>query len=239
MTSANAARYNGSMRVLILAALLPEARAIARAFHWPRRFPGRFITRENITLGLIGPRATHLESVRALQPQALIMAGLAGALAPHLAVGNVVIHGACGSISALAHQVHRGTITSSPDIVATPSQKAALFLKTGALAVDMESAAAHNLARSLSIPFLAVRAISDTAAEPLDPQFLQLVDAHGRPRIGRALGRLAIHPTSLPGLIHLRRSTQLALSHLSATLVAILASGWPAQHPSPPHRPCV
>jgi hypothetical protein len=100
----------------------------------------------------------------------------------------------------------------------------------------METQSAQAFALSHDIPFLAVRAISDTAAEPLDPAFLNLVDPHGRPRISKALAHIVCHPAKLPSLLRLRRSTELALANLAATLVAIMTSGWPDQSPSPPHR---
>jgi hypothetical protein len=103
----------------------------------------------------------------------------------------------------------------------------------------METQPAHALAQSLHIPFLAIRAISDTAAEPLDPEFLKLVDPQGHPRISHALLHLAQHPAKLPSLLRIRRASNLALEHLAATIVAIVSSGWPAPPPSPAHRPCV
>ena len=63
MTPAGSARYNVTMRVMILAALLPEARAIARAFHLSSRFAKQFVTGDAVTVGLVGPGARGLEGV--------------------------------------------------------------------------------------------------------------------------------------------------------------------------------
>jgi adenosylhomocysteine nucleosidase len=215
------------MHVVIVAALLPEARAIARAFQLSERFSQRFVTGGWVTVGLVGPGARHLEGVAEVKPQALIMAGLAGALAPELRVGDVVIQGTHRPLQGLAHRVVAGNLATARGIVATLADKAALFRETGALAVDMETKPAQQYAESMNIPFLAVRAILDSAAEPLDPAFLALVDAEGRPRVGRALGHLAKYPTRLPGMLHIRRATKVALTHLAATLQAIVNSGWP------------
>jgi adenosylhomocysteine nucleosidase len=214
------------MRVLILAAIFPEARAIARAFHLsvplsPSHPPLDDSARVEVRLVGIGARRLHL--LPSKKPRALIMAGLAGALAPDFTIGDVVVQGSCRALPG----VRLGTLATTSHILATPADKAALFRQTGALAVDMETRPVQQYAESLGIPFLAVRAISDTASESLDPALLTLVDADGRPRIGSALRYLAGNPGRLFKLLRLRRATNLALARLSATLVAILDSGWP------------
>jgi adenosylhomocysteine nucleosidase len=217
------------MRAVILAALFPEARAIARAFHLPappppsRATPGDSLSDGPIAVRLVGVGAPHLDQILALQPPAVIMAGLAGALAPDLAVGDVVIQGTCPPLPG----VRIGALATSSGIVATPADKAALFRQSGALAVDMETAPAQRFAESLRVPFLAVRAISDTAAQSLDPALLSLVDSDGRPRVGRALRQLAAGSVRLPDLLRARRAANLALARLTATLLALVASGWP------------
>jgi len=164
------------------------------------------------------------------------MCGLGGALSSDLVVGDVVIQGEFGTIAKLPHRVLPGRIATNNEIIPTPAEKSRIFRETGAFCVDMETEYARNIALSHGFPFLAVRAISDTAAETLDPTFLNLVDPQGRPRISRALAHIVSHPTKLPSLLRLRRSTNLALANLAATLVAIITSGWPDQSPSPPHR---
>jgi adenosylhomocysteine nucleosidase len=219
------------MRAAILAAVLPEARAIARAFHLPSascRFTERFIGDERLIVGLVGAGARHLHELAAQRPGALIMAGLAGALASDLAIGDVVIQGTCADLPG----VRFGTLARAGEIVATPAHKAALFRQTGALAVDMETAPARQFAQTLGIPFLAVRAISDTAADTLDPALLTLLDGDGRPRVGRVLAHLARGPGRVGELLRLRRATHTALARLAATLVAVMESGWPEPPPA-------
>jgi len=91
----------------------------------------------------------------------------------------------------------------------------------------MESAPTRFLADTLQIPFLTVRAISDTAAHPLSEDLLTLVDETGRPRTTRALALLAKTPSRLPELLALQRASKLALANLTATLQALLKAGWP------------
>ena len=79
----------------------------------------------------------------------------------------------------------------------------------------------------MRIPFLAVRAISDAATDTLDPALLALVDTDGKPRMTRVLLHLAGHPTKLRQLLRIRQASNLALSHMTATLQALVADGWP------------
>jgi adenosylhomocysteine nucleosidase len=217
------------MRAVLLAPLMPEARAFARAFHFPRtscRFPHRLAQNGHLTIALIGPGAAHLQEVRALNPPLLILAGLAGALAPDLKIGDVIIDGNFSPPAPIAG-ARRGKIATAAHIIATPADKAALFRQTGALAVDMETETCREFAAALGVPFLAVRAISDTADQALDPALLNLLDENGRPRLGRVLRHIAGDPRRVAALIRLGRATELALSRLSTVLVAIVESGWP------------
>jgi nucleoside phosphorylase len=217
------------MRAVILTAVLPEARAIARAFHLPAPVPIRSAHRaavpneSPVAVHVVGVGAPHLSLLAAGKPPALIMAGLAGALAPELAVGDVVIQGTCQPVP----NVRFGKLATTAHILATPAEKAALYQQTGALAADMETLPAERLAESLKIPFLAVRAVSDSAAQNLDPALLGLVDADGRPRLGRVLRYLAGNPGRVPELLRLRRTTETALANLARVLLAVLNSGWP------------
>jgi hypothetical protein len=74
---------------------------------------------------------------------------------------------------------------------------------------------------------VAVRGISDSAREALDPALLTLVDAGGRPRIGRAVGMLCRDPSKLRAMLRLGRSTKVAMEAVARTVGKIVASGWP------------
>jgi nucleoside phosphorylase len=55
----------------------------------------------------------------------------------------------------------RGRIADSQTMVATPEARARLAALTGAIAVDMESAAIARVARERGIPFAAIRVVTD------------------------------------------------------------------------------
>jgi adenosylhomocysteine nucleosidase len=81
-----------------------------------------------------------------------------------------------------APRVHSGKIITGDRFVATGAESAALRAELGeALAVDMESGAVAQVCHDYSIPFCAVRTISDRAddAAHVDfPSFLQRVARH-------------------------------------------------------------
>ena len=220
-----------AVRVLILTALETEARAIARAFHWSTSLRGDIACQGDCGLAIAGLKACRLEAVVAdLSFQVLIMAGLAGALSPALQVGDLVADGdfpADFPLPDSAIRLHRGRIHTASHLVSSPAEKQVLFVQTGALAVDMETECVRSIAAKRGVPFLALRAISDAASDPLDPDLLTLIDARGRPRPARAAGMVLRHPAKLPELLRIARASRHALSHLSAVLVAVLASGWP------------
>jgi len=216
-------------RLLILTAIYPEARAIARAFHLDESPLGSGLAfSDNISLGIAGIRARRLPGLIAdVDPELLIMTGLAGALAPDLAVGDVVLDAPLPPCSPRTFALREGRIHTAHDIVPTPAAKAALYRETGALAVDMETAIAAEYAQKRGIPFHALRAISDAANHPLDPRLFALVDAQGHPRPARVAAYLVTGPWRLPGLLRIGSATKVALTNLTAVLHHFAMTSWP------------
>jgi adenosylhomocysteine nucleosidase len=157
----------------------------------------------------VGREAARVAAGRLIddvRPELVIAAGFCGALAPELRVGDVVTS---------------PRIVTVDRIVATPTEKARLHAESGAHAVDMESAAAEAVCRERSVPFLAVRAVSDTAAAALSPQLVRLLSGGGvsLPRVAAAILR---RPAFLRELIRLGRDTGIATRELSTALLARL-----------------
>jgi adenosylhomocysteine nucleosidase len=158
---------------------------------------------------------------------ALIMAGLAGGLDPALVVGDVVIDDPQKCVPPSIEYRH-GEILTVDRIVATPAEKGELFEKTGALAVEMEGSKVRQFAASLGIPYIAVRAISDTAEEVLEPDVVGFVDDFGRVKpINLAAGILR-RPGLIPYLNRLGKNSRLATDRLGGAvrrIVDALAAG--------------
>ena len=82
------------------------------------------------------------------------------------------------------------SLATSVEVLATPGAKAGLRARTGAGAVDMESAAILRRAAAAGIPALVVRAVSDTADEAVPAALGRLVTPDGRARAAQAVAAL-------------------------------------------------
>jgi len=150
-------------RVLVVTAVDLEARGLARhlglervaASAWPHFRGGA------LELVCAGPRAAHLEArvARAVPASLVISAGVCGALAPDLVEGDLVVPEAVVTRTArrLATAVlpglrQTGTLVTVDEIVTTAEQKARLWVETGALACDMESARILEWAGARGLP---------------------------------------------------------------------------------------
>lgn len=98
-----------------------------------------------------------------------------------------------------------GPLLSSARPLVNTRQKAEAFERTGAIAVDMESAAVAARATAAQCPFMVVRTITDTASERLPAAALAAVDADGRFQPLQLLLALLRRPGDLPGLMKLGR----------------------------------
>jgi adenosylhomocysteine nucleosidase len=205
--------------LLILTAVMTEARAIAKAAGVPCPKPNQPAqwNRQDlrVTLALVGISARQLPTDAA---DTVIMAGLAGALDPSLAIGDLIIDDWPEGIP-LPATAKRGAIHTAQDLAATPAQKADLFAQTHAAAVDMENAAVRQWALRHGAAFGAVRAISDRADQALDPAFLTFIDQWGRPRPGRILSALVSRPSLLPALLRLGSDSKNAAGRLGDVFI--------------------
>ena len=158
----------------------------------------------------------------------VISFGLAGGLSPLLKVGEVVIADQvifgselwrCDehwrvSLAAKLSQAHQGPVAVCDAILEDREGKADLYAKTGALIVDMESAAAARFAVERKLPFAVLRVISDDARHVLPPAALVAMKPDGGIAVGRVLGSLLRHPLQLPGLIRTARTSGKAFKEL-------------------------
>jgi nucleoside phosphorylase len=163
--------------------------------------------------------------------------GIAGALAPHLRPGDVVISAEVVSVSHrwtaaepfqtrvadLARQIgaFEGAVFGAGAILATEEEKSRAWRDTGALAVDLESEVVARIASQAGIPFLVARTIADTACRELPPAALIPLSETGTPNLARVLGSVLRRPRQLATLIGLARETRMALSALAGPAHAL------------------
>lgn len=219
-------------RVLALTAVEIEARGLARHLglarvgtgDWPHYRGGVL---EIACIGLRG--ACLAERVAACAPTSLVVsAGVCGALAPELTCGQLVVPAAVIAADGARHQtdpppglVRAGALLTVAELVDTPAAKSRLWMTTGALAVDMESAIIIEWARARGTPVAVVRGVADTAHQAIPADLAELVGASGRIGAGRALRVALGRPRAVADALALGRGTAAALKTVAAALASI------------------
>ncbi len=103
-------------------------------------------------------------------------------------------------------------------LVASPEAKRVLARETGADAVDMESAAIEEVCREAGVPFLAVRAVSDTADTALSQRLVMLLSG-GNVSPVKATAAVLRQPSLLVEFWRLARDTATAARNLAGALL--------------------
>ena len=216
------------------------------------RFEAAIIKRWAGVLGPSAPRVScaggraekagdQARSLAADGVQALVSFGIAGGLDPALSSGTLVLprnvktpeggniectiswHGRfAGSLLSSITTSARDLVSVTEPVV-TAEAKRDLAERSGAGAVDVESAAVGAVARELGLPFLTIRAIADTADQHLPTAALKATNADGSVSTRRALLALAMHPGETGDMLRLARQTGKA----KRTLARITHQGLP------------
>jgi adenosylhomocysteine nucleosidase len=168
-------------------------------------------------------------AIAAARPRAILAVGFCGALDPALAVGDLVaadevVDEATGERFAAdaallaAAPGRRGVLVSARRIARLPEERAAL---EGA-AVDLESAALARAAAAAGVPFLAVRAVTDTTRHRL-PDFERMAAGADTLRPWRGVTYFVARPQELPRLIRVGAGARRAGRALADGLEPMLA----------------
>ncbi|HLW24100.1 MAG TPA: hypothetical protein VKT22_07045 [Steroidobacteraceae bacterium] len=114
-----------------------------------------------------------------------------------------------------------GLLLSVPEALATAAAKrAARAAAAGAVAVDMESAAVARVAQRAALPFIALRAIVDTASDEIPGSIVRASRA-GEVRLLRLAGGLLRSPSDLLALLRLAHRYHRGLGQLRAVARAL------------------
>lgn len=161
----------------------------------------------------------------------LISFGIAGGLAPGLEPGTLVV--ATEVIAADGRRYPALTLTlgapgptdpvSAPiygagAIVSRSIDKQALYKRTGAVAVDLESADVARLCVDAGVPFAAIRAVGDPAERDLPPAALIGLKPDGQVDIAAVLRSVLGSPGQIPALMRVALDTRHALAALRHAL---------------------
>jgi adenosylhomocysteine nucleosidase len=178
--------------------------------------------------------------VRRFTPQALVSFGFAGGLLPGMAPGTLIIgaqlvramgsrHTPVDADHTLVEQfvaatrgtgllVRQGRMITTPHPVADTLSKAELAHKSGACAVDMETAGIAEVAREAGLPWVAVRAVVDTAEENLPAACLHTLRTDGRVALGPLVRTLCRSPRLWPQFFQFGCRAKAARQRLSRVL---------------------
>ncbi len=219
----------------IVCGMASEVRALGRRANDPR-----------IGIGISGARPGRAEAeARRLVAEgcrALLSWGVAGGLDPALAPGDLVIPAEvvaedggswpaspdlCAAVAAGVPSPLRGQgggrrLLGLDRMVLSAAEKAALFERTGAVALDMESHRVALVTAAAGLPFLAVRAIGDPAGRALPALAARALGEDGRPRIGPVVAGLLRRPGDLAALLRVKRDTEAALAALAAVAETLI-----------------
>jgi adenosylhomocysteine nucleosidase len=230
------------MHLGILVALPEELSSLSKA----TINQGELLTlASGISVSLAGTGANNAERATqqliAAGAQQIISWGCAGALAPYLKSGDLIIPETIQTLSGAkvstntvlrTHIIKRlgqqtyfeETLLESATIVASAQEKSILFQTTIAIAVDMESAAAAQICQQKKIPFIAIRSIADPANFDLPKAISHSIDSEGSVNLTQLIFYIICHPSELPSLVRLGyhfKAANKKLKQISPLLVQV------------------
>ena len=194
---------------------------------------GRFFAVIHTGVGEIEFYRRRLESFLAAEkPRLLISSGYAGGLQPGIVAGDLVVgenvsgaetlRAAQGLLAASGPRA--GALISRPEVAETAAGKRALGAKTGALAIDMETAWINAACTAAGVPMLSLRAISDAVEETFPVPGHVLFDARRQhPRYVALPLWLLCHPARIGPFVRFVRGVGLAQQRLTGALQTLTA----------------
>lgn len=165
---------------------------------------------------------------------ALISFGLAGGLRPDLQPGAVLVPPAVaegprtyccddGLVEFLGGSTGH-PIMAGNKIASTARDKAALFRRGRADAIDLESGAVARVALARGLPFAVLRAVADPAERDLPPAALIALKPGGGINLPRILLSVLARPAQIPGLLAVGKDAGRARAALVERLKGLRSS---------------
>jgi adenosylhomocysteine nucleosidase len=244
----------GGAGILVLTAIPEERAGVERALSEAGLSTRALATGDG---GVRAERVAR-EAIAALRPAAVIGAGVAGALSADLVVGEIVVSTRVLDAAEEAPPPDPGLVARALELTGlragtlltvvrpalSASQKAALLVRAetakqptpqpatqgaaGTAVVDMESAAWARACAAAGVPYVILRAISDTAEEDLPGYLALCMDSEGGIRRSAVARGAVLHPGSIPKLLRMRRRVAECSRRLGAAVAALVASLPPA-----------
>jgi hopanoid-associated phosphorylase len=173
----------------------------------------------------------------------LVSFGIAGGLDPTLVPGDIVLADrvlapagnayltdeswrlVVAAALAGAGPVRHGAVAGVEVALARPADKAALHVRTAALAVDMESHAVAVAAAEAGLPLLVLRAVADPVGRAIPSSALAGIGPDGRRRPFAVLAGLVARPWQVAGLMRIAGDSAAAMHSLTIAAAVLLDSG--------------
>ena len=199
----------------------------------------------------VGRQRAHDAACVALSAgaSALVSWGVAGALVPELSPGTVLLPQQvltcdgeelatdsrwrmelCRALQPM-FAVHGGRLLDSREVLSTHVAKARVAQASGAIAVDMESAAVGRAAAGAGKPFVVLRVVVDALADTLPRGVERWIDEAGNRRVIAAL-EIAFRPACWPSLFKLSLRYRQARRALTDSAQVLVPQGF--LYPQPP-----
>jgi hypothetical protein len=155
-----------------------------------------------------------------LRPQRVIVAGVCGAVATDLVVGDLlvpdqVVDVASGTV--MVPQGGRSPVAGAHGGALATVRRFGDATPAGAVAVDLETAAIAAGCDELGVAWTALRAISDVPGA-VSPAVASLVGPGGGVKVGALLALLVTHPGEMSTLLRLGRQFRQALRTLTVAV---------------------
>ena len=230
--------------VAVLAAMPNELRPFVRELGLPRAAPSDpwrhrgpvgpiDVIATTTGIGTAAARRTTEDILAAADVDHVVMIGIAGGMAPAVAVGDVVVpevvldaSGRAFHPEPLAGAVASGILSTSDDLL-SDAEALAILAADGVVALDMETASVGAACEDRGVRWSVFRAISDIAgATALDDAVLRLARPDGSPDLGAAAKFVVTRPWRLPGLARLARDSTRAAT-AAARAAAHACRAWP------------
>jgi adenosylhomocysteine nucleosidase len=195
------------------------------------RIHGRSVAVLHTGVGEKSCRAQIESFLRRQQFEYLISAGFAGALDEELQIGNLLLSENFSSPELLGspnldfadEALFLGKLVTVPQITESPSARAHLAKKSGAVAVDMETEFIAEACAARQLPMLSMRVISDTPAQPFPAPAHVLFDVEKqKTNFLRLATYLVRHPGAVSRLNVFRERIGVARNSLTNALERIL-----------------
>jgi adenosylhomocysteine nucleosidase len=189
----------------------------------------------------VGVRAAERATSAAIafyRPRWVISTGFAGALAPELRKGHIVMADevtdptgerlATGlkldpQTVAATRGLHVGRLLTVGQIIRRPEDRRRLAVEHGAIACDMETIGVARACREQGTRFVAVRVITDTLDDELPPEIEALLAQKSLAgKLGAAAGAVFRRPSAVKDLWQLREDGLKASDRLAKFLTGVV-----------------